>query len=1402
MGKNSLMLGIDIGSVSVNTVLLRDGRVVFEEYTRIKEQPAATVLKVLEKMLEVFPEKDISSVGTTGGGGKNIAGILNATFINELVAQSKSAEYFHPEIKTIIDIGGEDAKLILLSYDKEQKTMVMEGFSMNTICAAGTGSFLDQQAIRLGVSIEKEFGELALKSKKPPRIAGRCSVFAKTDMIHLQQQGTPDYDIVSGLCFALARTFKSNICKGKELKPPVAFHGGVAANAGMVRAFREILKMSEKEFIIPEHHASMGAVGAAILSGEHDKKFAGIDGLRKHLRAPQAKRKGLPPLEPPEGSSKRAPVKTALPADCEKREAFLGIDVGSISTNVVAIDRDGRLLSWRYLPTAGRPIEAVRRGIREVGEEISLSVEIKGVGTTGSGRYLIGDFVGADIVKNEITAQAVAAIWIDPKVDTIFEIGGQDSKYISIENGAIVDFEMNKVCAAGTGSFLEEQAEKLGINIKDEFAEMSFASKNPVPLGERCTVFMESDVVNHQQAMAKTEDLSAGLCYSIAQNYLNRVVGRKRIGSNIFFQGGVALNKSVMAAFEKVLGKKITVPPNNEVTGAIGVALVAREESGNWKESGFKGWERIVKARYELRSFECKDCPNQCEIREVRTEGSKPLYYGSRCEKYNMDASAPKKKDNLPDLFGERENLLLNIYENKVRKGKSKGRVGIPRALIFHDMFPFWKAFFDTLGFEVELSEKTNKSTVRLGLDAAIEETCFPVKVSHGHISNLLKKKVDFIFLPMVLNIERKNPNMEQSFNCPYVQTLPFMAKSSFNFEKEGVKLLNPVIAFGWGRDYAVKRLLQFGRELGQNNALTGKAVEAAYRAQNLFLHTLKKRGREVLGSLPENRVPIAIVSRSYNGCDSGINLNLPGTLRSMGAYPVPMDFLPLDDIDISDEWPSMYWNCGQKILAAADFIRRDKKLQCLYITNFGCGPDSFILHFFRDKMKGKPFLEMEVDEHSADVGAITRCEAFMDSLKNTLKKPLSPPVKKKAFAPLVQTGSKRTFYIPDMGDTSHALKAALRAEGIPAELFPKSNEETLELGRKFTCGKECYPCIITTGDMLRIVKSPGFNPDKSVFFMPSTMGPCRFGQYNRLQRMILDETGFDNVPIVSPNQVNDLNSELKACGNTIFRNTWRGVVAIDILGSMARKTRPYEVNKGDADEVYDTSLNMVLESLEKRENPYNAVKKSASLFQSLRVSGTGEKPVVGVVGEIFIRSNEFSNSYIVRRIEELGAEVWLASISEWFLHVNRTVSMHAIIHKKYLSLLVSLLTGHIQKKDERMLHRAAKSYMGSHKEPSIAQIWEYSSPYLPGWFGEAALSMGRSKDYIKHGASGIVNVMPFTCLPGTIASTVFKQFQEDNGNIPCLTMAYDGLEQANTEMRLESFVHQVTQYRNICKKE
>lgn len=1393
-----LYLGIDVGSVSANTIIMSDKKDVIEEhYTRLKGQPLLTVKNLLEEILKRIPAEHFHSISFTGIGGKLLSEILGGNFINEIIAQARAVEHFYPDVKTIIDIGGEDSKLIII--EKENGKSKINDFSMNTLCAAGTGSFLDQQASRLGVSIE-EFGQLALKSKNPPRIAGRCSVFAKSDMIHLQQIATPDYDIVAGLCSALARNFKSNIGKGKAFMKPIVFQGGVAANVGMRKAFQDVLELSDGELIVPKYFASMGAIGAILISMEDkdSKKIEKLDlePLKRYLEKHGEKETPLKPLRLSDNhiKNKNNPQKLVLNLEPSKKiEAYLGLDVGSISTNLVVIDKEKRVLSKRYLMTSGRPIEAIRIGLQEIGEEIGDYVEIKGVGTTGSGRYLTADFVGADIVRNEITAQATAAINIDPKVDTIFEIGGQDSKYISIDNGAVVDFEMNKVCAAGTGSFLEEQAEKLDISIKEEFAKLALSAENPVRMGERCTVFIESDIVHHQQRGARKDDLVAGLSYSIVQNYLNRVVGDRRIGDRIFFQGGTAFNKGVVAAFESVLGKKIIVPENHDVTGAIGVAILAMEER-TWEKSNFKGFD-LSKRRYEQSSFECKGCPNLCLIRKVSIEGEKPLYYGSRCEKY--DVIKRSKRPHLPDLFEEREKILFSSYEGEERLSSDSPEIGIPRILYFHEMFPFWKAFFTELGYKVILSDPTNKELIRKGVENVVAETCFPIKVSHGHVLNLIEKGVKRIFLPSIVNLKPPHPDIPNSTACPYAQAFPYAVYSSIDFKKAGVEVLQPVLHFGFSRDDLEEELVKFGRKLHRSSRDVRNAFEKAERFQSRFYQILLNRGKEILDSLGPQDKAMVIVGRPYNSCDPGVNLDIPKKLRDLGVLSIPMDFLPLEAALPTKEIREIYWRYGQRILSAAQIINEDPRLYSVYITNFGCGPDSFISHFFREISKGKPYLQLEIDEHSADAGAITRCEAFLDSLKNI--KPLKISLKRRENP---KTDRTKKIYIPYMCDHSFAVKAAFEACGIEAEVFPESDEETLYWGRKFTSGKECYPCIITTGDMVKLLKDPNFDHKKAAFFMPSGNGPCRFGQYHRFHRLVLDELGFQNVPIYSPNQDETLYNDLGIMGSKFTRLGWQGIVAVDLLIKKLLETRPYEKIEGESDKVYKKCLDKVCEAIRNDLDLEEVLRASLEEFNRIEVKDPGTRPLIGIVGEIFVRLNRFANEDVIRKVERFGGEAWIAPLTEWILYVNTIAKGRSLRKKTLLNLLKVLLTDYYQKKDEHHLEKIFKGSLRNFGEPKTKSIFKNAKPYIDSSFeGEAILSIGKTIDFAKRGACGIINIMPFTCMPGTIVSTILKRYREENNNIPILNMAYDGQEQTNTLTRLEAFMFQAREFQKRNSK-
>lgn len=980
-----VFLGIDVGSTTVKVVVVSStGQLLAHRYVRSNGQPRQTLLHTARALLPGFPGAAVRGVGLSGSGGRAVADIIGGVHTNELVTQTRAVGAFHPEARTVIEIGGQDSKFLSVQWDDASRQMVLVDFAMNALCAAGTGSFLDQQAERLGIAIDGEFARLALQSGNPARIAGRCTVFAKSDMIHLQQEGTPMPDILMGLCHALARNFRSVIGKGKPFTPPVLFQGGVAFNGAVARAFEDVLDLEPGQLIVPRHHDLMAAIGAAYVAMDEEAEgrhhpFRGFEALDEALRSDAGTERTLPALVPRPCAACHEAVQPS--SNGHKATVYLGVDVGSISTNVVLLDERDGVVARRYLATAGRPLEAVRRGLEEVAAEVGDSVRVAAVGCTGSGRYLTGHYVGADVIRNEITAQARAAIAIDPDVDTVFEIGGQDSKYIRLDRGAVVDFAMNNACAAGTGSFLEEQADRLRLSIKDEFAALAMSAPAPSCLGERCTVFMESDLIHHQQRGARVDNLTAGLAYSIVHNYMNRVVNTRPVGKRIFFQGGVAHNSAVASAFESATGRSITVPPNHDVTGAIGVAILAREEMARTpgRTTGFRGFDTLHRT-YEAKSFVCRACPNLCEVKKVSIQGEAPLFSGARCERFE-EAGRDKSADkDIPDLFAERTALLLDGWKAPGERVAGRLRVGIPRTLIFHDLFPFWHAFLRHLGMDIVLSSETNSDIVRRTAQTAAAETCYPVKLVFGHVMELLDRDVDCIFLPSILDREDPAPGQTRNHYCPYIPASPHMVAAHIRAEEKGVRLVK--FPFHMAQPKARRReLAVLARQLGVSTRRALVGARLGEQAQAAFYRAIRRRGREILSGLTPGQTGVVVVGRTYNTCDLGVCQDLPRKLRKLGVIPIPMDFVGARAVDVSGAHPDMYWRSGQEILGTAHLVRANPNLQCIYLTSFHCGPDSFLLSYFRTAMGAKPFLELEVDDHTAEAGIVTRCEAFLDSL-------------------------------------------------------------------------------------------------------------------------------------------------------------------------------------------------------------------------------------------------------------------------------------------------------------------------------------------------------------------------------------------------------------------------------------
>ena len=1008
----SLSLGIDVGAVSVKlaalgqnsdhalleqladasptfflprlppTSRLGEVGVALSTYRRVSGNPLQATSDLIREFYKVVPQDAIAAIRLTGSGGQRVARTWNAPFENEFRTLAQGVKTLYPQVRTVFEMGGETSKYIRLGESEGSERVVILDYQSSGECAAGTGSFIDQQASRLLYEVE-DVGAAACSATCAARVAGRCSVFAKTDMIHAQQMGYATEQILRGLCEAVARNFKSSIAKGRRVIPPVTFLGGLALNAGVRNALREVFKLPESDFLVPDLHCWIPAIGAAVLAAKDSGKHACVwlqvpDGAAVTEKFPTTTVLSLKQV-----TLLRESVSQFTPPEAKQRvEAYLGIDVGSVSTNLVVIDSAGKLLKEIYVPTAGRPIEVVAASLREIEAELGPRIEIRGVGTTGSGRELIGELTGADTVNDEITAHKTGAMHVCRQlgmslVDTIFEIGGQDSKFIRVRDGVVVDFAMNEACAAGTGSFLEEQAEKLGVAIKGEFARLALSSSSPIALGERCTVFMARDVSNLMLKGAAVADLCAGLAHSVALNYLNRVVRGRSIGDTIFFQGGTAYNDAVAAAFSVILQKPIIVPPHNGVIGAIGMALIARDRVlSRGEKSRFRGFD-LSPVSITSRDFVCRACSNYCEMKEFVIGGEKS-YWGDQCSDKFRKRTRTDRQPVIEDLVSLRDELLEVELEPH---NETRQTVGIPRAMYFYDRFPFWCTYLQELGYNVTVSPPTDGGIAAHGEELAIAQPCFPVQVAHGHVLALLQQSVDYILLPNAVDVETPFPEAESKL-CPWNQTLPFVVRAVERWENSlNGNLLCPTVHFRQGPQLVRDELFELAGKLGRSKSASDRAAESAYRAQRRFRDALQRAGQEALWNLRAKQEPaVILLGRPYNIYDRNICCDIPRKLRVLyGINVVPLDFLPLDAEDSSQINDNMYWHSGRLILAAAQIARRSPGLHPIYISNFKCGPDSFLKSFL-DEASGKPCLVLQFDGHSNDAGYLTRCEAFLDS--------------------------------------------------------------------------------------------------------------------------------------------------------------------------------------------------------------------------------------------------------------------------------------------------------------------------------------------------------------------------------------------------------------------------------------
>ena len=1231
-------MGIDIGASSVKVAAVDAGDTVLRVIRRAhKGSPLPCLRAMLAELADGSADRSLSlsaqacgGVVATGSGADMLRALVpGLRVLEEVPALVKGVRALAPQAASVIGMGAQSGVFAMgFAHGSAPE------FAMNESCAAGTGSFFEDQMQRLGLPLES-YSDLVARAQSVPRLSGRCSVFAKTDIIHRQQEGVPVEDILQGLCHATVKAFKATIVRNLPVEKPVALAGGVLENAGVVRAVREVFDLAEGELLADEKLVCAQAVGAALAAaegagGRDGERIAAGDGaglhaagagtasdasaglaslasLRSALEGTQAAQADDLPRLPrlpqvdcmpncgfalapspwnPQGSPARegGAVPRSAVVDALEQGApvpvALGVDVGSTSTNLVLVSTDGVLLDAQYLRTRGNPKQAVRDGLASLAQRVGDRACVVAAGVTGSGRTMIGKLIGADAVRDEITAQARAAAAADSQVDTVFEIGGQDSKYISLVAGQVADFQMNKVCAAGTGSFVEEQAARLGIALPD-YGSLALSAEHPVELGERCTVFMETAINAALAKGATKSEVAAGLCLSVVRNYLHKVVNAKPVGQRIVLQGGVAYNPAIAAAFRAYAGESLTVSPWFAVSGAVGAALLAAESQGvlepvqNGESADEQGEE------LDTGAMSNQHAPRQANVRSSFKGWD---LSGASHETRRID---PAEIAANRAFFHKVDEMFLEGYDPT--RDPAKKTVGIPRCLMLHKLFPMANAFFKQLGFNVVLTDASDEETVRLAQASAQGETCYPVKLVHGHMAQLLDMDVDYVFMPSVHTIRHLKSTVPHNYACTYMQSIPAIVASELDYEGHGITLLNPLMNLDFGQGAMAEVMLQVGAQLGRTPQETARAMLAGGFAVTEFTRKTEELGDQLLAGLKPGERVIVLITRNYGIVDPALNMGIPDMLLDRGWKVITVSHLHAHDLGISADYPGVVWPFGQHILSGAKLVRRDPRLFAVYLTNHGCGPDTMISHLFAEEMGSKPYLHIEMDEHYSKVGVETRVEAFLNAIEHyeaadLRGTPTSRRVVNSACEPLREG---ELAGLPSFGPYGPLAAQWLRDQGIPVrELVP--TPATLELGRKECTSKEYYSFASLLGVSLAAavdvgaaacleggaracgegagaVDGPYAERDVAAaavasaeggwrvgqLLLPSSQGGEADGQFDRVIRSVLDAKGHGDVRVVAPDV------ELLPCNVADLEGLFVHVLAGDVVWAAAPAARP-----------------------------------------------------------------------------------------------------------------------------------------------------------------------------------------------------------------------------------------------------
>jgi len=1390
-------LGLDIGAETVKLVeVLQEGgklRLGRREIFEHGKKPGPRLLELWDR----WNWPGVSAAAVTG----RFCTQFNLPRIPAKQALLRGYRFwFGDQPATLVNIGCHGFSVL------ELRAHGLTVFRENSRCSQGTGNFLRQLVERFSLTVEQA-SALCADVPDPAPLSGRCPVILKTDMTHLANKGEDRARILAGLFDAVCENVSVLIKPGAS-PARVLLTGGVSRSPRVRRVFAERIAQQGMELVSAneEQLLCLAAVGCALLAAEEP---APMPAREKLLLPPrELKLERLPALAASLGHVRRMPKHPWAKVNGEFRRLVLGLDIGSTGSKVVALDFATEETVWEaYRQTLGDPVGAAQALLLNFTENPVAKYPVVAFGVTGSGREVAGSLLtscyGKDAVfiVNEIVAHATGALHYDPRVDTIFEIGGQDAKYTRLAEGRIIDCAMNEACSAGTGSFIEEQGGKFpGIEDVQQLGRAAVAAAGGVSLGQHCSVFMAEVIDEAVAAGVEQSAIISGLYDSIIKNYLNRVKGNRSVGKVIFCQGMPFSADALAAAVARQTGSEVIVPPNPGTVGALGIALLAARELNSATLAPLD-LARFLDATLEQKdTFVCgstRGCGgagNHCRIERLRTrlgDRISNFTWGGGCALHDQGTRKRKLPDLAPDPFREREARLQKLLVS-LTASPGRQRVAMSEEFMLKGLFPFFAAYFHAAGFAVEITSGAGAGVLKRGIQAANAPFCAPMQLFHGVAEQLAATGADWLFVPMVRSLPGAQ-NQRCAVACPVVQsvpkvTTPTLAKSS--------ALLSPVIDFGAG-DFDSKEFRASCEALAKKIHLNKQQRQMAWSAgvatQRAFDAASRESGRRALEFCrAQNLAPVVVLGRDYTIYNQVLNSNVPAILREQGAIGIPVDCLPIDlETPLFDD---MYWGYGQMILRAAHQVRRMAGVYALYCSNYSCGPDSFNLHFAAYAMAGKPFAVIETDGHSGDAGTRTRVEAFLHCVEEDRRAAKTNAVpnhfEKVEFSGQglgnlpSHGGQAETLLIPHIGPSSDAVAAVFRGLGFNAESLPAPDAESLRLGRRHTSGKECLPMPCTLGSLIQRLERAPAN-EKFIYLMPGADGPCRFGVYNLLNNIVLERLGWrERVRIFSPKDTGYFD-DLPA-GTEMLVLT--GFTASDFLLQALFDVRPVERVRGGANKLYERFQRELLAQIEAAARGNLSLgaalwqvaggnlfgicallDRAGREFAALR--GPGELPCVEVAGEIYVRGVDFSNDFLIEKLEARGLRVHLAPKIEW---LNYCSHMERLANRG--NPVATNFSRFVRRRIESLAMSAMAPQLGWAALATTAKALAAAEPYVhSALLGEAVLTVGAPLHEWRQGQiHGVVNVGPLECMPAKIAEAQWHLLAEREGTL-CLTLAFNG---------------------------